>query len=407
MTLTNMTGNTGIPGGSAAGGLMTIQVGHMSFGSGIPAGKNQAEAGGPSIRGTLDLKLRLIKRVHSNVIPDAMLKGKAGGYPFDIKFIFVVASNHMNQFGNSNKVARAYENLEFMVVNELFMTPTARYADILLPVTSPAERTDTTRPWPSGPYYIFMNQAIEPLGECKSDLDIATELAERLGIKEFRPYTDDEYLRAFIEKNPETGKEIPDYEKFKEQGVHRVKLEEPIVAFRAQIEDPENNPFPTPSGKIEIFSQRAADIGDPENVPPIPKYRRVKEDRFDPLIEKYPLQMISPHPRTRSHSTLFKVEWLQEIEPHRAWINTHDAEARGIKSGDEIYVFNDRGKIAIEAWVTNRIIPGVISVTEGAWYDPDDQGIDRGGCPNTLTLDEYSPGGAAVLKTVLVEAQKA
>jgi anaerobic dimethyl sulfoxide reductase subunit A len=252
-----------------------------------------------------------------------------------------------------------------------------------------------------------MNQAIEPLGECKSDLDIASELAERLDIKDFRPYTDDEYLRVFIEKNPETGKEIPDYETFKQQGVHRVKLKEPVIAFREQIEDPENNPFPTPSGKIEIFSQRLADIGDPENVPPIPKYRRVKEDRFDPLIDKYPLQMISPHPRTRAHSTMFKVEWLQEIEPHRAWINTRDAEARGIKSGDEMIVFNDRGKIAIEAWVTNRIIPGVIAVTEGAWYDPDDEGIDRGGCPNTLTLDDYSPGGASVLKTVLVEAEKA
>ena len=159
-------------------------------------------------------------------------------------------------------------------------------------------------------------------------------------------------------------------------------------------------------GKIEIFSQRAADIGDPENIPPIPKYRRVKEDRFDPLIEKYPLQMLSPHPRTRTHSTMFKVEWLQEVEPHRAWINPVDAEARGIKNGDEIHVFNDRGKIAIEAWVTNRIIPGVISVTEAAWYDPDEKGVDRGGCPNTLTLDEYSPGGAAVLKTVLVEAKK-
>jgi anaerobic dimethyl sulfoxide reductase subunit A len=321
--------------------------------------------------------------------------------------MFIIGSNHLNQFGNSNKAAKAYEGLEFMVVNELFMTPTARYADILLPVTSPAERNDTTRPWPSGPYYAFINQAIEPLGECKSDLDIASELAERLGIKDFRPYTDDEYLRSFIEKNPETGEEIPDYETFKKQGIHRVNLKEPIVAFRAQIEDPENNLFPTPSGKIEIFSQRVADIGDPENIPPIPKHRRVKEDRFDPLIEKYPLQMISPHPRTRSHSTMFNVEWLQEIEPHRAWINPHDAEVRGIKDGNAIYIFNDRGKIAIEAWITNRIMPGVIAVTEGAWYNPDEEGIDRGGCPNTLTLDEYSPGGASVLKTVLVEAEKA
>jgi len=406
MTLTNMTGNTGRPGGSAAGGLMGIPVGHMFFGSGIPAGRNPAEAGGPSIRGTLDLNLRLVKRVHTNVMHDAMLKGKTGGYPFDIKFVFNIGCNHLNQLGNSNKAARAYAGLEFMVVNELFMTPTARYADILLPVTTPAERNDTTRAWPSGPYFTFVNKAIEPLGECKSDLEIAAELADRLGIKDFLPHTDDEYLRSFIEQNPETSKEIPDYETFKKQGVHRVKLDQPIVAFKEQIDDLQNNPFQTPSGKIEIFSQRLADLNDPENVPPIPKYRRVKEDRFDPLVGTYPLQMISPHPRTRAHSTMYKVEWLQEVEPHRAWINPEDAGKRGIKTGDEIHIFNDRGTIAIEAWVTERIIPGVVAVTEGAWYDPDENGIDRGGCANTLTLDAYSPGGASVLKTVLVEVKK-
>ena len=406
MTLTNMTGNTGRPGGSAGGGLMGIPVGHMFFGSGIPAGKNPVEAGGPSIRGTLDLKLRLVRRVHTNVMHDAMLKGKAGGYPFDIKFVFTLGSNHLNQLGNSNKSAKAYAGLEFMVVNELFMTPTARYADILLPVTSPFERTDMARPWPSGPYYLFMNQAIEPLGECKSDLTIAAELAGRMGIPDFKPYSDDEYLRSFIEKNPETGKEIKDFDRFKKEGVHRVKLNEPIVAFKAQIDDLENNPFPTPSGKIEIFSQRAFEINDPENVPPIPKHRSVKEDRFDPLIEKFPLQMISPHPRNRVHSTLYKVELLAETEPHRAWINRSDAERRGIKTGDRIHVFNDRGTIAIDAWVTDRIIPGVIAVTEGAWYAPDENNVDQGGCANTLTLDGYSPGGASVLKTALVEAVK-
>ncbi len=406
-TLCAMTGNVGRPGGSAAGGLMGIPVGHMFRASGIPAGKNPAEAGGPSVRGTLDLNLRLVKRVHINKMHDAFLKGKKGGYPFDVKFLWSTTNNHLNQLGDANKAARAYASLYFMVVPELFMTPTARYADIVLPVTSPAERNDLTRPWPSGPYYTCINQAIEPIGECKSDLDIATDLAERLGIKDFRPYTDEEYLRMFVEKNPETGPQIKDYEKFRREGVHRVKLPEPIVAFKKEIEDPENHPFPTPSGKIEIFSQRAADIGDPERVPPIPKYRRTKEDRFDPLIEKYPLQLISPHPKTRDHSSLYLVDWLQEVEPHRAWINPVDARARGIEDGDEIYVFNDRGKIAITAWVTERIIPGVISISEGTWYNPDEQGVDRGGCVNTLTSDDYSPGGAATLKTALVQAVKA
>ncbi len=104
---------------------------------------------------------------------------------------------------------------------------------------------------------------------------------------------------------------------------------------------------------------------------------------------------------------LYKVEWLREVEPHRAWINPVDAEPRGIKDGDEVYVFNDRGKVAITAWVTERIIPGVISIFEGAWYNPDKDGIDRGACANTLTNNTYSGGGACVLNTSLVQVEKA
>ncbi len=406
MTLTAMTGNIGRHGGSAAGGLMGIPVGHLFRSPGIPGMKNPVEAGGPSIRGTLDLRLRLVRRIHINRIFDAILKGKDGGYPADIKLAWFLNNNFLNQLGNTNKAARALRGLEFLIVSELFMTPTARFADILLPVTHAAERNDLTRPWPSGPYYTFVNKAVEPLGECKSDLEIACELAQELGFRDYNPLSEEEWLKAFVEKNPETAEQIKDYDKFRREGIHRVKLAEPIVAFKEQIEDPENNPFPTPSGKIEIFSQRVADLNNPL-CPPVPKYLSTWEDQNDPLTGKYPLQVLSPHAKNRVHSHLHKVDWLREIEPHRAWINPADAEPRGIRDRDEIYVFNDRGKLAITAWVTERIMPGVICIFEGAWYDPDEQGIDRGGCVNVLTKDAYSEGGASALNTALVQASKA
>ena len=406
MTLTAMTGNIGRHGGSAAGGLMGIPVGHLFRSPTIPGMKNPVEAGGPSIRGTLDLRLRLVRRIHINRIFDAILKGKDGGYPADIKLAWFLNNNFLNQLGNTNKAARALRGLEFLIVSELFMTPTARFADILLPVTHTAERNDLTRPWPSGPYYTFVNKAVEPPGECKSDLEIACELAQELGFKDYNPLSEEEWLRAFVEKNPETAEQIKDYDKFRREGIHRVKLAEPIVAFKEQIEDPENNPFPTPSGKIEIFSQRVADLNNPL-CPPVPKYLSTWEDQNDPLTEKYPLQVLSPHAKNRVHSHLQKVDWLREIEPHRAWINPADAEPRGIRDRDEIYVFNDRGKLAITAWVTERIMPGVICIFEGAWYDPDEEGIDRGGCVNVLTKDAYSEGGASALNTALVQASKA
>ena len=405
MTLCAMTANVGRPGGSACGGLMGIPVGHMFRMSAIPPGKNPFELTGPKVKGTLDIRERVLKRVHINKIFDAILEGKKGGYPADIRMMWSMCNNYMNQTGNSNKAHRALQKLEFFCVNELFMTAQARYADLLLPVTSAAERSDLTRPWPSGPYFTFINRALEPLGECKSDFDIATELAERLDIKDFNPHTEKEWLKILFDFNPEYQKHIKDYDKFRKDGIHRVQLEKPYVAFQKQIEDPENHPFETPSGKIEIFSQRVVDIDHPL-CPPIPKYMQVPEDRFDPLAEKYPLQLLSPHPKIRVHSEMYQVEWLREVEPHRAWINPIDAQARGINDGDEIHVYNDRGKVAITAWVTQRIIPGVMCIFEGAWYSPDENGIDRGACANTLTNDAYSGGGAAVMNTCLVQAAK-
>ncbi len=404
MTLTAMTGNVGVHGGSAAGGLMGIPYGHMFFRAGIPPPKrNPVEEGLKSVRGSLDLQLRFQARCHTNKIFDAILKGKEGGYPFDVKFAWFVTNNFLNQLGNTNKSAEALKKLDFMVIADLWLTPTAKFADIILPVSSIAEKNDLTRPWPSGPYFTFANKAIEPLGECKSDLRIAEELADKLGIEDFVKYPDeDKTLKAMIKMTGDTKKEIKDYEKFKEEGIHRVKLEEPYVAFKKQIDDAENNPFETPSGKIEIYSERIAELNDPEN-PPIPKYMKRWEGRYDPLTKKYPLQLLSPHPKSRIHSEMFLVEWLKEVDPHVAWINPIDAESRNIKDGDEILVFNDRGKLTIKAWLTERIIPGVISIFEGAWYDPDENRIDRGGCVNTLTNDSYSPGGASALKSCLVE----
>ncbi len=404
MTLTAMTGNVGVHGGSAAGGLMGIPYGHMFFRAGIPPPKrNPVEEGLKSVRGSLDLQLRFQARCHTNKIFDAILKGKEGGYPFDVKFAWFVTNNFLNQLGNTNKSAEALKKLDFMIIADLWLTPTAKFADIILPVSSIAEKNDLTRPWPSGPYFTFANKAIDTLGECKSDLRIAEELADKLGIEDFVKYPDeDKTLKAMIKMTGDTKKEIKNYEKFKEEGIHRVKLEEPYVAFKKQIDDIENNPFETPSGKIEIYSERIAELNDPEN-PPIPKYMERWEGKYDPLTKKYPLQLLSPHPKSRIHSEMFLVEWLKEVDPHVAWINPIDAESRGIKDGDEILVFNDRGKLTIKAWLTERIIPGVISIFEGAWYDPDENGIDRGGCVNTLTNDSYSPGGASALKSCLVE----
>jgi anaerobic dimethyl sulfoxide reductase subunit A len=427
IALTAMTGNIGKPGGSACGGLHGIPYAHMFRFIAIPPGVNKAYPKGPSLRGNINPRDRFDTKVHVNKVFDALLKGKAGGYPFDAKFAMFFQCDFVNQIGNANLSRKAMQREDlFTVVPEIWMTPTAQYADIVLPVTSFAARSDLTRPWPSGPYFGHMNKAIEPLGECRDDIRIAEELAKRLGVENFElekvvlEYmkaarknvketiadlpVEDQMLRLFTVVGGDLKQYIKDYDKYKTEGIYRIPIEEPFIAFKKNIDDFENNPFPTPSGKIEIYSDQIASWNNPL-CPPIPKYVPTWENRDDPLAEKYPLQFLSFHPRHSVHSELQKIEWLQEIGLHRLWINPVDAEERGVRDGDTVLVLNDRGTISINAWVTRRIIPGVVAMPEGAWYAPDKEGIDRGGCANTLTKDAMSEGGAAALKTCLVQVK--
>ena len=315
----------------------------------------------------------------------------------------MVNNNYPNQYPNINRGVEALKakTLEFIVVFEQFMTPAAKFADILLPVNTCLERNDITT-GPTVGFYGFMGQAINSVGESKSHLEICMSLAERLGIVDYNDKTEDEWLRFIAEKHS-----IPDYDSFKEKGFYLFESPEPHVGLRPQIEDPENNKFPTPSGKIELFCQDIADIGAPDILPAVPKYIEMWEGVSDPLREKYPLQLLTPHSRKRDHSQLHEIPSLRKVEPHTIWINSADASARGIRDGDDVKVFNDRGTVLIPAKVTARVMPGVVCIYEGAWYSPDASGVDRGGCANVLTRPEPSPGGALCSNTSLVEVSKA
>jgi anaerobic dimethyl sulfoxide reductase subunit A len=279
------------------------------------------------------------------------------------------------------------------------MTATAKFADILLPVSTNMERNDITAEG-AVPWCGYVNKVIEPLYEAKSPFDICKGLATRLGVSIFSEKTEEEWLREMTK-----GSRVPDYESLKKTACYRLQLPEPHVAFKEQIEDLKNNPFPTPSGRIEIYSQRLAEMNNPE-IPPIPKYIEHWEGRNDPLAVKYPLQLITTHFKRRAHSQFENVPWLRELLPQALLMNTIDAQARDISSGSEVRVFNDRGEVIIHAIVTERILPGVVDIPQGAWYNPDERGVDRGGCCNVLTKDVRSPGGAYCFNTTLVQVQK-
>ena len=401
IVLAAMTGNVGIHGGNSGAGVYG-QTYDYSLDSVLSVGRNPVDAHVPMRKDALPASgaAGLSSRGHNCKVWDAILEGKAGGYPADYKALYLINSNYLNQHPDVNKGVKALKSLEFIAVQEQFITATARYADILLPVNYFLERNDITT---GGglPFYGYMKKAVEPYYEAKSHLEIADALAERMGVTGFNDKTEDELLRQIVVGSAD----IPRYETLKNDAIYRVKLAEPGVAFKKQIEDPQHNPFPTPSGKIEIYSPQIANMKNPL-LPPIPKYIETWESRNDPLAKKYPLQLITSHPKLRVHSQFYNVPWLTELEPQAIIMNTADAQDRGIKDGNTVRVFNDRGETILPARVTERIMPGVVDIPEGGWYTPDEHGVDRGGCCNVLTRDEPSPAGVFTSNTCLVQVSR-
>lgn len=403
IALQAMTGNIGIHGGSGAcDGVELIGVTN-------PVVKKW-QKGSRLLFGGRGVEIK------NGTWADAVLQGKAGGYPSDIKMIYVVGHNILTQRQNTQKGVEAFRKVEFVVCHEQFLTSTARYADILLPATTNFERYDIAFPWVKGSYAIFVHKAIEPLWDSKSDLEIFKLLAQKLGIPDFDAKPEEELLKEYFQDSALA--QHVTYEELKRRGLVRWQEKTPRVAFKRQIEDPENNPFPTPTGKIEIYSRKLdeMDFDTAEfsgvtphfrNVSRLPTFQECEDLPTSPRAATYPLQLTTPHFRFRAHSQFYNVPKLRNIYENVIWINPVDAAARNIEHGQQVRVFNDRGAIVVQAKVTEEIMPGVVRCYEGAWYDPDEHGVDRGGCVNVLINDALtSQAGVPNFNTCLVEIEK-
>lgn len=347
----------------------------------------------------------------------------------NIRGIFWQGSDWFNQLTNINKEIAAIRKLDgegemesLFVCSDSTITPTGIWADYLLPIATHFERHDVALPWYKGHYYIHRPKVIEPLGESKTDFQVYTELAWRLGFgpgynpKAGRDYfdnpdaVDEAYLVDWWHKVQNHQGVTMSWEEFKKRGVYKFILPEPHVAFRAQIE--QGVPFQTPSGKIEIFSTQLGGIDDwtrtqyGYEIPAIPKWIEPWESLNHPLTEKFPFHLISPHPRWRTHSIFNNIPWLRETFSQEVTMNASDAKKLGVNTGDTVELFNDRGRVVAPVYVTERCMPGVLVLHEGAWMDLDGEGVDRSGNPDFLTNDEPSPAGAFAYNTVLCDIRK-
>ena len=348
----------------------------------------------------------------------------------NIKAIFWHGSDWFNQFTNVNKEIQAIRKLELVVCMDSTITPSALWADVLFPIATHFERHDVALPWYKGHYYIHRPKVIEPLGESKTDFQVFTELAYRIeqldpSVKDFgkrynpkaqRDYfqnndvTDEAYLTDWWKKVQNHQGVKMSWETFKQHGVYKFTFDKPHVAFEEQIRN--GVPFETPSGKIEILSGTLANIKDwtrtqyGYEIPYIPKWIEPFESLNHEKAKKFPFHMITPHPRWRTHSIFHNIPWLRETYQQEVTLNAEDAARLGIKTGDIVEVWNERGKVVVPAYVTERCMPNVVVLYEGAWMDLAKDGTDRAGNPDFLTLDEPSPAGAFAYNTILVNLRK-
>ena len=391
-----LTGNVGIAGGGTGGreGSYSLPLGKF------PVGKNPVKASIPVFLWTDAIE----RGTEMTATADGVRGVDKLSVP--IKFMWNLAGNAIiNQHSQSHRTEEILSDeskCEMIVVFDTTMTPSAKWADILLPDVSNAERFDLCNGGSAANmgYAIVNDKAIEPLGECKTAYELCTGVAAKLGIE--REFTEgksyDEWLEEAWAETQESIPDFPSFEELKQVGVWRQKNPAgATIALKAFRQDPVANPLTTPSGKIEIYSARLAEMAQEWELPEgdrltaLPEYVASFDGHEDPLREKYPLQCIGHHYRARTHSSYHDVAWLREAHPQTVWINPIDAKARGIEHNDMVEIYNDRGRVRIPAFVTDRIAPGVTSLPQGAWYAPDKDGVDVGGSINTLTTQRPSP----------------
>ena len=309
--------------------------------------------------------------------------------------------------GNDYIRAMRHPDIEFMFAQHIWLENECLLADIILPVNTKLEEDDIAVDIFSGQYNLLFpeHKCIEPLGESYSDYEIVCKLAERLGLLE--EYTEGKSIPDWIKYGWEISRcaDLISWEELNEKGYYVVPTadnwEDVPAGFYEFYKDPEKHPLSTPTGKLEFEATGLLKhFPDDLERPPVPRWIAKGISHEETIgterSKKYPLLVCSNHPRWGVHSEHQDMIWLREIETCKVkgpdgyqyqpgWLHPSEAEKRGIKNGDVISIYNDRGTVLAGVYITERIMPGVVYIDHGAKWDPIALGeIDRGGAVNTI-----------------------
>ena len=390
IALAAMLGGIGRPGGGFA-------FGHGSLnGVGVP----RAELPGPELATPPNPAAAAIPvaRITDMLLQPGMayeFNGRHGTYP-NVQLVYWAGGNPFHHHQDLNRLHAAWQKPQTIIVHESWWTPTARRADIVLPATTTLERNDVGGS-SRDPFIFAMHRAIAPIGEAKSDFDIFHALTQRLG-----------YAEAFTEGRNEMdwcrmiyqrvlsgaarqNVSLPRFDDFWDAGfIEMPPPDEDFVLFADFRRDPIVHPLKTPSGRIEITSETIAGFGY-DDCPPHPAWRAPQEWLGGAEAARWPLHLITHQPADRLHSQMDPgpVSRSNKIRGReRVRLNPEDAAQRGVASDDIVRVFNDRGSCLAAAVVEDGIMPGVVVMATGAWFDPGEAAEpERHGNPNVLTRD--------------------
>ena len=399
VTLAAMLGQIGTPGGGFGLSYHFANGGNPTRRAAVLASMQGTVKGGVD---TVD-KIPVARIVEALENPGAPYQHNGLNRHFpDIRFVWWAGGANFTHHQDTNRLIQAWQKPELVVISECNWTAAARHADIVLPATTSFERNDLTMTGDySNQHLVPMKRVVMPRDEARDDFEVFAELSERWEkggrVRFTEGKSELQWLETFYRIAGERGASqqvtLPPFDKFWEAN-QLIEMPESernaaFVRFEAFRADPQANPLKTPSGKIEIYSERIASFQYPD-CPPHPMW--LTPDEWHGNAQPGQLQLLSAHPAHRLHSQLNHTSLRERYavagrEP--LTINTQDAEARQIREGDIVRLWNQRGQVLAGAVVSDDIKPGVMCLHEGAWpdLDRDAGGICKNGAVNVLTKD--------------------